>query len=323
MHTGGEPLRVVIEGLPDIAGRTILEKRRYFMEHLDHVRTALMYEPRGHPDMYGAIITPPVSEGSVFGVLFMHNEGYSTMCGHAVIALARLALERGLVSRDQAGRIIMDVPAGTVEAFAMPGEEEVIRSGFVNVPSFVLMEDREVKMEGLGRVRFDIAFGGAFYALVEAPELGLELIPENSALLKKTGQQIKLAIMDQYTIEHPFEKDLGFLYGVIFTGPAHQSTRHSRNVCIFANGQLDRSATGSGVSARAALLYSKGKIELETEIEIESILGTTMQVEITEKTRYGDYAAVIPRVTGKAWYTGESTFVLDPDDPLRNGFIIS
>ena len=316
MHTGGEPLRVVVDGLPPIEGRTVLEKRRYFREHYDHLRTGLMWEPRGHADMYGAVITP--SADADFDVFFIHNEGYSTMCGHAIIALTKLAVETGLVSKSD---IAINVPAGRILARAMVVDGEVVESAFQNVPSFVYLRGQRVEVSELGTVEFDVAYGGAFYAFVNAPTLGLQLEPDNFNRLIECGRLIKHVVMSKFTIKHPFEDDLSFLYGTIFVGPAHDPVHHSRNVCIFAEGELDRSATGSGVSARAALHYAAGEIGLNERITIESILGSTMSVKVCGLTDFGPYNAIIPEVSGTASITGRHDFYFDPADPLRTGFI--
>ncbi len=316
MHTGGEPLRVVIDGLPPIEGETVLAKRRYFRDHYDYLRTGLMWEPRGHADMYGAVITP--SAGADFDVFFLHNEGYSTMCGHAIIALTKLVVETGLVAKNE---VTFDVPAGRIVARASVAEGKVVETSFRNVPSFLYLREQQVEVPGIGRVEFDIAYGGAFYAFVSAPDLNLILAPEHASRLIDYGRRIKYAVMDQFSIKHPFEDDLSFLYGTIFTGPS--VTNHSRNVCIFAEGELDRSATGSGVSARAALHFAKGELALNERITIESILGSTMSVEVVEITKFGEFDAVIPEVSGTASFVGRNEFYFDPEDPFRTGFIFS
>lgn len=316
MHTGGEPLRVVADGLPTLEGNTVLEKRRYFREHYDHIRTGLMWEPRGHADMYGAVITS--SHDADFDVFFLHNEGYSTMCGHAIIALTKLVIERGLVHQE---RVTFNVPAGKVHAKATIENQKVCEASFRNVPSFLFLRDQQVEVQGLGSLKFDVAFGGAFYAFVEAEQLQLSLLPEHHNRLIDYGRRIKQAVTSQFPIVHPFEKELSFLYGTIFTSPAIEPGRHSRNVCIFADGGLDRSATGSGVSARAALLFAKGELRLNEKITIESILGSTMAVEVVEVTEFGPYEAVIAEVSGTASFTGQNEFYFDPEDPFRKGFI--
>lgn len=316
MHTGGEPLRVIIDGLPSIPGRTVLEKRRYFRENLDYIRTGLMWEPRGHADMYGAVITP--SADADFDVFFLHNEGYSTMCGHAVIALTKLAIETGLVQNQE---ITINVPAGRIRARATVENGKVMETSFRNVPSFLFLRDKKVNVPDLGEVPFDVAYGGAFYAFVEAESVGLKLTPEHFNRIIDLGRRIKHAVMSQFSIIHPFEEDLSFLYGTIFTSPPMDSTHHSRNVCVFADGELDRSATGSGVSARAALHHSKGELRVNEKISIESILGSTMSVEVVEVTKFGPYEAVIPEVSGTASIIGRNEFCFDPEDPFSKGFI--
>ena len=307
MHTGGEPLRVVVDGLPLIEGRNVLEKRRYFREHYDHLRTGLMWEPRGHADMYGAVITP--SADADFDVFFIHNEGYSTMCGHAIIALTKLVGKK---------EITINVPAGRIRARATVVNGEVVETSFQNVPSFVYLRKQQVEVAGIGLVEFDIAYGGAFYAFVNT-ELKLE--PANFNRLIEHGRLIKQAVMAKFPIKHPFDDELSFLYGTIFIGPAHDSSHHSRNVCIFADGELDRSPTGSGVSARAALHFAASELGVNERITIESILGTTMSVQVAGITTFGPYDAIIPEVSGTASIIGRNEFYFDPDDPLRTGFI--
>ena len=322
MHTGGEPLRIFIDGLPDIKGKTILEKRRYFKEHYDHIRTGTMWEPRGHADMYGAILTEPVSDDADFGTFFLHNEGYSTMCGHAIIALTKMALDTGMV--DRPGKhpdLVIDAPPGRIVSSAVRKGGQVNEISFLNVPSFLLDRDKTVEVPGLGRVNYDVAYGGSFYAFVDAHELGLELEQSEYNTLVDYGKKIKRAVINNQKIVHPAEDDLSFLYGTIFTGKAFGVKNHSRNVCVFADGEVDRSATGSGVSARAAIHYAKGELKMGEKITIESILGTTMDVEVVEETIYGPHRAIIPRVTGKASFTGRSEFWFDPEDPLKKGFI--
>lgn len=321
MHTGGEPLRVFTSGLPPIEGRTVLEKRRYFREHYDHIRTGTMWEPRGHADMYGAVITPSLDAD--LDVFFLHNEGYSTMCGHAIIALTKLVFETGIICKDGDNpQLTINVPAGKVYARAVIESGKVREASFRNVPSFVYLRDQKVEVAGLGRVRFDVAYGGAFYAFVDAETVGFRLTPEHYHHLIDYGRRIKQAVIANFSIDHPFETELSFLYGTIFTGPAVESNHHSRNVCVFADGEVDRSATGTGVSARAALHHAKGELDLNQKITIESIIGSTMTVQVLETTKFGPYEAVIPEVSGTASIIGRNEFYFDPDDPLSRGFLL-
>jgi proline racemase len=323
LHTAGEPLRVVTGGLPVIPGTTILEKRKYFRDHLDPVRKALMWEPRGHADMYGAIITEPVTVDGDFGTFFLHNEGYSTMCGHAMIALVKLMLDTGMIKKHESRpEIRIDAPPGRITAFGRQENGITIRSYFRNVPSFVLLSDQVVEVPGLGPVTFDVAYGGAFYAFVDASRFGFSLEPHENPKIIDYGRRIKLAVMEQFPILHPFESDLSFLYGTIFIGNPHDPANHSRNVCVFANGEVDRSPTGSGVSARAALHFFRNQLAPGEEITIESIIGSTMSVRITDQVLYGHHEAIIPEVSGTASFTGRHEFLIDPEDPLREGFLL-
>ncbi|MGZ2369931.1 proline racemase family protein [Ancylomarina sp. YFZ004] len=322
LHTGGEPLRVFTHGLPEIKGNTILEKRRYFRDNYDYIRTGTMWEPRGHADMYGAIITEATSEDGDFGTFFLHNEGYSTMCGHAMIALITLVLDTGMMVRDEDNPIIrIDAPPGQITCQAFRKSGKVERVSFKNVPSFMSLKNQVVDVPELGKVQFDLAYGGAFYAYVQANDLGLSLDESDYNKLIDYGRKIKYAVMDQFEVKHPFEDDLSFLYGTIFIGKAEDPKHHSRNVCIFAEGEVDRSPTGSGVSARAAIHYAKGELKLNEEITIESILGSTMTVKVVEPSEYDEYQSVIPEVSGTASITGQNEFYFDPNDPLKDGFI--
>jgi trans-L-3-hydroxyproline dehydratase len=323
LHTGGEPFRVITGGFPDLSGDSILARRQYVKKHLDYLRTALMFEPRGHADMYGCILTPPVTPGADIGILFMHNEGYSTMCGHGIIAITKVALETGLLPMQAPETTVrIDSPAGLITAHARVSDDEVKSVYFHNVPSFVLAKDQTIEVSGLGPVRYDIAFGGAFYAYVNAADLGVSCTPENFRPLIEKGMAIKRAIMAGHPISHPFEDDLSFLYGTIIVGPPIDERSHSRNVCIFAEGEVDRSPTGTGVSGRLAIHYARGEIGIGEPIVIESIIGSRFSGRVAEATRFGQHAAIIPEVEGTAHITGRHEFVIDPSDPLRNGFIL-
>ena len=327
VHTAGEPLRIITGGIPAIPGSTILEKRRFARETLDHLRTALMWEPRGHADMYGAILTDPVTEDGDCGVLFLHNEGYSTMCGHGILGLAMAGVEAGVLplrAEQDADTLTLrlDTPAGRVTAFAHMEGGRVRQASFLNVPSFVYALDQEVDVPGLGRVRYDVAYGGAFYAFCRAEELGVSLEPESFRELMDVGMRVKRAVMASLPIRHPYEEDLGFLYGTIIVGDPRVPGHHSRNVCIFAEGEVDRSPTGTGVSARAALHFFKGELGLGEPFIVESILGTTFTGAAVQTTSFGPHEAVIPRVSGTSHVTGRNEIFIDPDDPLRHGFIL-
>jgi trans-L-3-hydroxyproline dehydratase len=323
LHTAGEPFRVVTGGFPELPGKSILDRRRHAMEHLDHLRKALMWEPRGHADMYGCIVVPPVSPQADFGVVFMHNEGYSTMCGHGIIAIAKEAVETGRVSASApVAPVNIDTPAGFVAARAFLEGGRVLSTAFQNVPSFVAALDETVDVPGVGSVRYDLAFGGAFYAYVEAADVGLSCTPENFADLVRIGRQIKRAVAARGPVRHPFEADLGFLYGTIFVDRSPSQGIHSRNVCVFADGEVDRSPTGTGVSGRLAIHHARGEIEVGQTLTVESIIGTRFVGKIVRAVPYGPHRAVIPEIEGTAYITGRNEFLIDPADPLREGFIL-
>ena len=322
-HTEGEPLRVVIDGFPELSGDTILAKRRFAQENLDHFRTALIWEPRGHADMYGCILTPPVSPEADFGVLFLHNAGYSTMCGHGIIGVATVALETGMLPMTTPETTIrIDTPAGLVTAHARVKDGWVRSVYFHNVPSFVLALDEEIEVPGLGAIRYDMAFGGAFYAYVQAADVGLACTPEHLGSLIEKGMAIKRAIAAHSPPNHPDEPELSFLYGTIFIGPPASSGSHSRNVCVFAEGEVDRSPTGTGVSGRLAIHHARGEISIDQPVVIESIIGSRFIGRVAQTQRIGPYAAIIPEVEGTAHLTGRHEFLIDPDDELRWGFLL-
>ena len=325
-HTAGEPLRIITGGMPALPGETILAQRRYMQEHYDHIRRALMWEPRGHYNMYGAILTQPVTPEADLGVLFMHNEGYSTMCGHGTIGLVTALLETGaLPSRGKHTPVNLDTPAGLVRATAHlndAGHVEYV--SFLNVPSFLYARDIALEVSNYGRLTVDIAFGGAFYVVLPADQVGLRVSPEQVSLLVEAGEAIKRAVNAHVQVRHPVEDDLSFVYGTIFTDTPADPAHHSRNVCIFANGEVDRSPTGTGVSARLALHYARGKLAEGQRIMIESILGSVSVFTgcVVERTQVGSFEAIVPEVSGTAYITGRHEFLLDPRDEIGRGFLL-
>lgn len=319
-HAGGEPFRVVVDGLPEIPGETVLRRRRYAMANLDDLRRALMWEPRGHADMYGGWIGSPVAKGSDLSVLFLHNDGFSTMCGHGVIAMGTVLLETGMLPpHEPETSIRIDTPAGTVSVVSSVSSGRVTGTRFRNVSSFVADLDATIDVDGLGEVRYDLAFGGAFYALVTASDIGVRL--DDAARLIDAGRRIKGSITAARDIVHPDDPDLGFLYGVIFTGPPESPRHHSRNVCVFADGEIDRSPTGTGVSSRLAVMSARGEIGVDEEIAVESIVGSVFRGRIVERSE-GPPPTIIPEISGTAHLTGRSEYWLDPDDPLGRGFLL-
>lgn len=322
-HAEGEPLRVVVAGVPEPEGEGVPARRLAAAAALEPYRRALMWEPRGHADMYGALLLPPERPDSAASVLFMHNAGWSTMCGHGILALGRVMVETDLVPIvEPETRFTLDTPAGAVHVAASVDRGRVTSVRFRNVASWVQALDRTLDVPGLGRVSFDLAFGGAFYAFVDAEALGLDLVPASTRALVDAAAAIKTAAAEAEPPVHPREPSLGFLYGVIFTGPAAEPAHHSRHVCVFADGEVDRSPTGTGVSARAALLRARGELQPGERRVFESIVGGRFSVRIVEETTLDGTPAVVPEVSGRVFVTGRSEWFVEPDDPFAEGFLV-
>jgi len=321
-HTGGEPFRVVVEGLPEIPGEDMASRRAFAEENLDDLRRKLMWEPRGHADMYGGWVCPPVSPESDLSVLFTHNAGFSTMCGHGIIALVKVLVDTGALPAGEGPTrtIGIDTPAGRVEATAVLEEGMVASVRFLNVPSFVYQRRVTAKTGSFGDVVCDIAYGGAFYAFVDAVSIGLDL--RDLAALVSAGREIKAAVSAVSPPRHPERADLSFLYGVIFTGPPDRSENHRKQVCVFADGEIDRSPTGTGVSALLALLHNAGTTTLNEEIRVESLVESVFTGRVVDTTLVGSLAAVVPEIGGNAHLIGRSELWFDPSDPLAGGFFL-
>jgi len=322
-HTAGEPFRIVSGGVGPIPGATMLDKRRHAREHLDRVRELLIYEPRGHADMYGCFLTDPVDEGADLGVLFFHNAGYSTACGHGTIALATAALETGMhPMAEPETELVLDVPSGRLPVIASVVDGRVERVRFRNVPSFVWARGVEAET-GRGRLVADIAYGGAFYAFVDASSLGLGVEPANVAAFIELGREVKRSLEHDHEVVHPLEPELRDVYGVIFVQEeARDPVRRERNVTIFADGEVDRSPCGSGTSARLALLDGSGALARGATLVNTSVIGTEFDARVVGETEVERFPAVVTEVSGSAHLTGFHQFVLEADDPLGTGFLL-
>lgn len=321
-HAAGEPLRIVTGGLPPIPGETMLARRRYMRDHLDHTRRLLMWEPRGHQDMYGCVLTPPVTAGAQAGVLFMHNEGYSTMCGHGVIGLVTVLLETGhLPLEAPETRVILDTPAGVVRARARVEGGRVRDVTMANVPSFAYAT-RAMAVPGWGEMAVTVAYGGAFYVLVDAPAAGLGASPGPLQSLVAASAAIKGAVASALEVAHPLEPEIRDLYGVVLSWPPQRPGASRTSLTVFADNAVDRSPCGTCTSALMAALWSAGKLALHDPFVNESLVGTRFTGRLVATTAMGSYHAVVPEVTGSAAITGFHTFVLDPEDPLPEGFLM-
>lgn len=324
MHTCGEPLRVILTGIPELKSTSILAKRKELQEKHDQLRKLLMYEPRGHVDMYGCVLVEPENVDSDFGIIFMHNDGYSTMCGHAIIAITKLAATLGWKEPEEGMMTLrIDAPCGLIESkidMKVSGEFPI---RFTGVPSFVYLEDQVIDLPGYGAVTYDVSYGGAFYAYVDADQVGLDLIPANISKIVKAGKDLKLRINRQgITMRHPAEADLSFLYGVIFSSASNARNSDFLNVCVFADGEVDRSPTGSGLCGKLALLYHKQLINSGEDLIIESIIRTRFKGQVLDHISWHGLEAVVPAVSGNAFISGVHRFFLDPEDPISTGFLI-
>lgn len=323
MHTGGEPVRIVTGGYPPIPKGTILQKRAYVRDNLDHLRRLLMFEPRGHYDMYGALLVEPDLPGADLAVLFMHNEGYSTMCGHAVIALGRYAVDQGLVQAvEPVTTVNIEAPCGLVVTSVEIKDGRAGSVSFESVPAFLFAGDRTVDLPGHGAVRFDMAYGGAFYALADCRQFGLAFGRDRVRDFVDAATALTEALKAGFPLSHPDHADLAFLYGSILTDGGDGKGEPTRNVCVFADAEVDRSPTGSGVTARLAAMHAKGEIDIGETRAFESIAGSRFTGSVARRKKAGDREAIVARVGGRAFYSGKAEFTLEDGDDLGKGFLL-
>jgi proline racemase len=328
-HTGGEPFRIIVGGAPPLEGSTILERRRFALEHLDHVRRFLVFEPRGHADMYGCHVVPPNDAGADLGVVFFHNEGYSTACGHGTIALVTWALETGVVP--MAGPetpVTVDVPSGRLACVARcdVAARRVSSVRFTNVPSFVLATGVALPTSR-GQVTVDVGYGGAFYGSADVRPLGLAVDKASLPALIELQRELRPALDAALDVVHPDEPELRGIYGIIWwqdepTAPGDEAALTQRNVTVFADGEVDRSPCGSGTSARLALLHAAGRLRTGEILRHRSIVDSVFAGRVTGETDVAGRPAVVTEVEGTAHLAGRSHFELDPDDPLGAGFLL-
>jgi proline racemase/trans-L-3-hydroxyproline dehydratase len=301
------------------------EKRTTLGSRFDHLRRALMHEPRGHRDMFGAILFEPADPEADLGVVFMDGGGYLTMCGHGVIGAVTVALEIGMIDGvEPVTEIGLDTPAGPVRVSAAIKNGKVGDVTFRNVPAFLYREDFELEVPGIGDVTVDIAFGGNFFALVNADDVGLSLSPSAVGRISEAGLRIRDEINRRLPVIHPLEPYIDSVQLVEFCGPAKTPGVHARNVVVFGRGQVDRSPCGTGTCARMAAMWAKGELGLDVPFVHESIIGTTFRGRLVDTARVGDVEAVIPEISGRAFVTGFQQFFIDSDseDPLKYGFFV-
>lgn len=319
-HTEGEPTRIVIGGLPNIPGKTMVEKKKYFEENLDFIRRALMLEPRGHRDMFGAVITPPVSDEADFGVLWIDCSEVADMCGHGSLGVTTVAVETGMVKvTEPITKVTFDTPAGLVTGYAYVENNTVKSVSVQGVPSF-LYKEVSINIEGLGEVPIKIAFGGNFFAIVNARDLGVKVSRENIQKLIKYGLAVRDRVNEEVRVQHPTIPHIKYVLGTrIIDEPTHPQA-HVKNVVIFGDGQVDRSPCGTGTCAHTALLYANGEVGLNEERVHESIIGTLFRAKAVKEVNVEGYKAIIPEFSGRVYITGIHTFIIDPNDPMKYGF---
>ena len=324
-HTAGEPARIIVKGLPEITGKSMAEKKQYLQDNLDNLRTSLMHEPRGHNDMFGAYILPSIQPEAHFGVVFMDGGGYLNMCGHNIIAAATVAIEVGMIK--DAGTatqdVVIDTPAGLVTSTAYFDEDrEIHEVSFANVESFLYKENVKLNVDEIGEITFDISFGGSFFVIINAKELGLKVIPENASKLSALGMKIMHTVNEKIAVQHPTLTHIKSVDLVeIYDDPTHPDANY-KNVVVFGEGQLDRSPCGTGTSAKMAVLHARGELKLGEQFIYESILGTLFKGVIIEETEVAGFRAIIPEVAGSAYITGYNNIIIDPKDPVKDGFML-
>lgn len=325
-HTAGEAARIVVAGFPKIPGKTMAEKKAYLHEHMDHWRKSVMWEPRGHKDMFGAFLLPPVHDEADFGLIFMDTGGYLNMCGHNTIAAVTAAVETGIVDVEEGAterKVVVDTPAGLVYATAhLDDELKVKEVSFENVEAFLYKKDVEIEVPELGKVKFDISFGGSFFAIVHASQLGVKIEPKNASEISRKGIILKDAINDQVKVQHPTLEHIKTVDLVEIWDKPTSPDATLQNAVVFGEGSVDRSPCGTGTSAKVATLHARGELAVGEEFIYESILGTKFKARIVRETKLAEYDAVIPEITGSGYILGFSSYLYDPKDPLTYGFLL-
>lgn len=324
-HTAGLATRLVVGGIPSLLGKTMLEKREYFKNNLDHIRTSLLMEPRGHKDLEGAVITAPTSASADFGILFMGTGGYADMCGHMSIGAVTVLIENGFIeSKEPITTVVFDTTAGLVRARARVRNGSVESVTIRNVPSF-LYKSMKIEVPKIGELPVDIAFGGIFYAIINAKDLGVKVKPENLPKLISAGINVidNVNSVMPSEVQHPEKKHIrGKLkFVAIYDDPTHPEA-HAKNAVVGKGGDISREPCGTGTCARMATLHARGKLELKEAFVNESIIGTIYRGTLVSESKVGEYDSVVPEVTGSAYITGIHTFIISPNDPLKHGFIL-
>ena len=322
-HTAGEATRIVVGGIPNIKGNSMPEKKQWLEDNLDYLRTAIMLEPRGHNDMFGSILTQPTNPEADYGIIFMDGGGYLNMCGHGTIGAMTAAVETGIVEvTEPITCIVQEAPAGIIRGEVTVEDGKAKKVSFKNVPAFLYKKDQEVELPGYGKIKFDISFGGSFFAIVKVDQIGIEIVPENAAKLNTLGMQLRDIINAEIPVQHPELSHIHTVDLIEWWSETDTPGATLKNCVVFGQGQVDRSPCGTGTSAKLATLHARGEFKIGDKFVYESILGTLFEGEIVGTAKVGEFDAVIPQISGSAYITGFNHFVIDETDPVKYGFIL-
>jgi len=322
-HTAGNPVRVVVGGAPPLVGATMSDRRQHFIRDYDWIRTGLMFEPRGHDVMSGSLLYAPTREDTDAALVFIETSGCLPMCGHGTIGTITVLLEEGLVAPKREGRLRLEVPAGIVDAeYTRDNHGNVVEVRIRNVPSFLYQTGLSIDVPDFGRVKFDVAYGGNFYAIIEPQDVYRDLDAISAFDIQKLSPIIRKLINEKYSFTHPENATITGLRHILWAGKAHGPRAHARNAVFYGEKAIDRSPCGTGTSARMAQLAARGTLKVGDDFVHESIIGSLFHGRVEEATTVGDYAAIVPSIAGQAWVTGHNTIFLDDRDPFVKGFSV-
>ncbi|MCF8008816.1 MAG: proline racemase family protein [Halanaerobiales bacterium] len=322
-HTAGQPTKTIVGGIPYVPGSSMEEKMEYLKNNEDWIRKALMYEPRGNNVMSGVILTEPCNHEADIGVIFIEVGGYLPMCGHDTIGVATALIESGIIEPvEPVTKITLDTPAGLVKVKVNVKDNVAREVSFTNIPSFLFLKQKKIKVKKMNTITVDIAYGGNFYIIVDESDLGEKLIPECSNKIIEKANIIKSAVNKKLNIYHPEKEFINESTHVMVTGKPLTDKGDTKNVVVIPPGSIDRSPCGTGTSAKLAWLHANNRLDINQELNFESIINTYFIGSIKNVTKVGEFQAVIPKITGRAYVTGMNQWVIDPEDPIREGFLL-
>lgn len=322
-HTVGQATRVVVGGIPTLKGKTVMEKKEFLRDNYDYIRQAIILEPRGHADMFGAVLCEPCDPSADYGMIFIDGMEYLNMCGHGTIGVATVLVETGMVKvTEPYTDLVLEAPAGLVKVRVEVENGKAKNVTFTNVPAFVYEKDITVPVDGVGDVKMDICFGGSFFALVEAKSLGLEISTENVNKNVDVALKILNYLKANHKVQHPLLPQINQVELVELYGPAKSEDADVQNMVVLGKGEVDRSPCGTGTCAKLADLYAHGKLDIGQKFVHESVLQTKFSAKILDTAKVGDYDAIVPQISGQAYITGFNNLVIDPNDPLKYGFVL-